>query len=668
MISAVGQLFALAWGRLQRRRALRTGAVLVASLLLCAVVIIPFSHAIGHYGFFQSVEGQSYSTLGSGLFDGKHPESSLGGFIGLSLVAIVAGILSSRAAVVGPSVVALVFWTLTLSSFLAQTRFYAYVPSFLDGQQRRMLTVFKTALLPSVAWALAQLFRHLRRPASLRPGRVLLRAGVLALLLLPLGRAVGMGVLGLRDQLRGTIPDRPSAVALKRSDSSPDAEKAIEWLTAARARDTSPIPWRLALHYAVGDYSHARFWGASYQMKIPVVDYIWISAVFLGNRPRELTEQGYKDWNVKYALRIGEGKASAPDARLTLRATFGAYKIYEYRDYDDRWVTAPPEVRISNLSWQGDDIHFDVSGAPPEGADLQLRVGFLPRWQGHQDGKRLATGPAPPHGGALPRQDQVYFHARNGRVDLDARGWMPRTIPANILGLLGLIGVAIALHTPLRRRLEERFWALFDAVRARAQALVASLDPSGESFSFRRSVAVIGLISVASLIASRRGHRALILPPIEGDGMEVSWWDGMRERRCRPQPHLGRYLCVDNGKQQAELDGWLGFDPAHDQTAEYNRQWSGIRLVAQTAGRYSLVFHEMRFPSRTLRLKVSAYGQWTISGLVDGVPIARPVKASTHEEVVLELPENAPQASRLRLYVESETPNATLVLSGAVDE
>ena len=70
------------------------------------------------------------------------------------------------------------------------------------------------------------------------------------------------------------------------------------------------------------------------------------------------------DWNVKYVIGLGIEK---PYQNLEKKFQVGRYRIWEVPDYDDRFVVPPPGVEVENVRVSGDDIFFDVSGAPEGG-------------------------------------------------------------------------------------------------------------------------------------------------------------------------------------------------------------------------------------------------------------------------------------------------------------
>src|SRR5262245_60872796 len=99
--------------------------------------------------------------------------------------------------------------------------------------------------------------------------------------------------------------------------------------------------------------------------------------VMIANRPRELSFPGFSDWNVRFA--VTEGTAP-PLPGMKERFASGAARVFEVPNYDDRFVVAQPGVDIRNVAVVGDEIRFELAGAPPEGADVQVRVAWFPRW------------------------------------------------------------------------------------------------------------------------------------------------------------------------------------------------------------------------------------------------------------------------------------------------
>ncbi|HEU4413092.1 MAG TPA: hypothetical protein VFS43_48065 [Polyangiaceae bacterium] len=642
------------------RRGLWVVAASGAGALSAAFWFVPYTKNLRELGFHYAIPGERYQSLGQGLLDGKLPTSSFTAFLGFGLIAVTCAVTSRRLAVKATALCALLFWMLALTPLLVQTRFYDYVPSFLDGQQRRMLTVLKTAAIPPLAWALARATAHLQAPGSLRPRPVLGRALVLLLLALGPGRAVAYGVSHAVAEVGRQVPVGPDGKRAQKTETDPDYDEVFAWLKQQRAEDPSPTPWRAALHWA-SHRKHAA-WTEGDRTGVPIVDFIAVSANFLGIRPREKTAAGYRDWNIRYAI---TDHGSPPWAGMVERFKKGTYHVWEVPEYDDRYVLAPPGATVSGLRFEGDSVHFTLDGMPEGGAEVQIRCAWFPRWRAAQGGAELPVLRRPPRPEAVAKQDQLVVRARNGVVTLTCDGAMPGALQGAALSALGLGLGAIVVGRRRRLRIEgalrhaaRRGEAAAAAIAARGRAAFA---PPAPRWRAPLAVAALG----AALVALHfRGTRRLRYPVLPGQGLSVAALDAEGRRRACPANWWNNTFQCPAGVTDASVEPWLGHGTVIGESGEDPPFWPAVRLSAKEAKRpIELRFHTVRFGRKAVWLEMSTWGKFTLHGSVGGVPFeARPVDGVT--SVSLDVPPGARAVGDLVLVFTPEIVNASVDLRG----
>lgn len=643
------------------RRALWVVTASGAGALSAAFWFVPYTKNLRELGFHYALPGERYQSLGLGLLDGKLPTSSFSAFLGFGLIAVVCAVASRRLAVKATALCALLFWLLALTPFLVQTRFYDYVPSFLDGQQRRMLTVLKTAAIPPLAWALARVMAHLSSPGSLRPRPVIGRAVLLLLLVLGPGRAVAYGLSTTVTSLQHQVPADANGRRAQKTETDPDYDEAFGWLKQARAEDPSPTPWRAALHWT-GHRKHAA-WTEGDRTGVPIVDFVAMSANFLGIRPREKSLQGYRDWNIRFAV---TDHATPPWPELVERFKKGPYHVWEVPEYDDRFVLVPEGARVSDLHVEGDSIRFTLEGMPEGGADVQIRSAWFPRWRAVQGGAALPVTRRLPRPEAVAKQDQIVVRAGNGVVTLTCDGPMPGAVQGTALSALGLgLGaVIVARRRRLQveralRRVAGRAAAVWRVLFARVYGAFAPPAPRW------RAPVVVAVISASLVALHFRGTRRLRYPVLPGLGLSVATTDADgRRRSCPAQWWSNTYQCPE-GVTDATVEPWLGHGVVVGDCGEDPPFWPAVRLVTKDAKRPI----ELRFKNVRLRgsvwLEASTWGKFTLYGAVGGVPFEERTMDGA-ASAWIDVPPGAKAVGDLVLIFTPEIANATIELRGGL--
>jgi len=530
------------------------------------------------------------------------------------------------------------------------------MPALVDGQPRRMLAVLKTTSLPALAWLLGLAFSHLRRPSSLSWPRVAARAVALALLLYGPGRALASGWESIGSQLIEQAPNRSDPG--RRMHTNSDYDAVVGWLKEARKHDPSPTPWRAMI--TMQDQKRHPFWAEGIDVGVPFVDLVNISSNFLTFRPREFSAEGMKDWNIRFVV---TDKPEAPFPGLVERLRSGRLGIFELPDYDDRYVIAPEGVRVTGVRLVDDEIRFDVAGAPPEGADLQIRTAWFPRWRARLvGGGDLALTSRPPRPSAKPKQDQIVVHARNGSVVVSCDGWMPRFWPGLGMSLLGAIGIVLLAAERRRERLE--CW-LAMAWRKVRTWLGAAWKRSVRAKPTLTLAAVSGLVVLLVVGAAAHGGSNLSLPAIEGlGGVDVSAGSALVSgsfERCTAEWWRGRYRCAS---VDADVDSWLGSTAPRDDTAEQAKLWPGTRVRLPRAGtKVRLHYSRLRLHGKVLRVSVAAWGKLSVVGLVGSREVfQRDYSGDSAGDIAL--PDWVPYAAGLDLDITATEPQSTLILRG----
>ncbi|MCC6644650.1 MAG: hypothetical protein IT374_03635 [Polyangiaceae bacterium] len=615
-----------------QERKSRSWYALLASVLgivLASFWVVPYTKNLRELGFRYAIPGESYKVLGAGLLRGDMPHSSFGAWIGVGVLGVFAMVTSGRVALVAGGMWALVFFLLALTPFTVQSRLVVWVPAFLDGQQRRMLTVLKCAIVPAMAYVVGHMTRHLARAGSLLPSRVVGRAILLLLVLMGPTRAVVNGFAVTNGKLVEQIPQGPRPA---RSHTDPDYLRAFDYLRQKRQADPSGTPWRTSIHW--NRMKHAA-WTEGDLTGVPVVEFIAMSAAFLGIRPREISEQGFHDWNIRYSV---TDHGTAPWAGMTKVFSSGPYVVWEVPKYDDRFVVAPAGVTIKGLALVGDEIRFDVEGAPAEGADVQVRCAWFPRWKATVAGAAVPITAVPPHAGALPKQEQIGLRVKNGHVVIACTGVMPGALRGMALSAFALAGVIALGKGARRRRLGALLTSSLDRARERLGELTARVTPA------RLAAGAAVVLLVGYVAVGRRGTRHLLAPPLEGMGLRVSLKKASGGPvSCVSALPMGAYFC-----DGASVESFLGYGPAPLQgdCGEDPPQFPSMRIHLREAGsEVRLAFDKVRAPGHKVRFVYNTWGRFDAAlwsgdkelwrGVIDG---RNETTATLPPEVPVDLP------------------------------
>jgi hypothetical protein len=600
VISTFALAIAIYVGRGDRRRALWALGASCLGLALSAVWLIPFSKGLAIFNYRVATSGASYGELGQGFLDGTLPTSSFAGFLGLTVVAAIVACFVGEIPIVGAGIASLLLVILVLTQFLVGSRFLDYVPAFLDGQPYRMLTVFKTTVVPCVAWLLQGIAQWIPAPSmSLGIGKVLRRTFLLSLILFGLGRSVAGGIDRLAVDLRAQISH--TSRGMERSNTGADYQQVFDWLKERRQQDPSPTPWRAAILFR--SYSRHATWTEGMNTGVPIVDPNQVPSNFLNIRPREISARGFNDWNVRYAITDYDGP---PFPGSTLRFGSGRFHVWEVDGFDDRYVVAPSGVTVSDIKLDGESIRMRVDGAPSEGVDLQLRTAAYPRWRARQGDRWLPVFARLPRPDSKPKQEQLVIHAGNGPVTLTCDGTLQGYWWGLFVTICAGVAIALAASSDRRRRFEELAERIWREASHRAGTINARISPQRI-----RVAAVVGLVLVvgAGVAVRIRGTRRLAPAAIEGISQLSVRWRGSdgRSRGCLPIPWVGMFLCDNDG---AVVDNWLGTTGPGDDSGEFAALWPGIRVATHDAApNVILDFGRVRLDApRGLWLQTAGWG------------------------------------------------------------
>jgi hypothetical protein len=654
VVQAGGLAIAALVGKGPRKNAVWTVGALAAGLMLAGAWLLPFTHGLTLWGYRVALSGVEYHDLGTGLFNGKAPTGNFVTFIGLGIVAVAAAAVSADMALAATAICTILFLALSLTALMVRSSVLELLPSFLEGQPRRLLTVIKTTSLPALGWLLSLAFSHLKRPSSLTAGRVAARAVVLGLLLYGPGRALFTGWIAIGDYLVEQAPDRSNPA--QRTYTSPDYDAVIAWLKKTREQDPSTTPWRAIL--SLKDQWRHPFWAEGINTGVPIVDQVNISSNFLTFRPREFSLEGMADWNIRYVI---TDRYDMPIPDLVERYRSGPLRVLESPSYDDRYIVAPDRVRVSAIKFVDDEIRFDVAGAPPEGADLQIRTAWFPRWRARLigDGELplTARGPRP---NAKPNQDQLLVHAQNGSVVVSCDGFMPGFWPGLAMSVLSAVGLVFVAARRRRERIVdwiERVAGAASRWTRRDWARRLRAKP------WRISLVIGSIVLLLAVGAAAHGGNRLALPAIEGlGGVDVSASSPSTAlKRCAAQWWRGRYHCAS---EDVDVDSWLGGMRVGDSTEETSKLWPGTRVSMQRAGtRVRLHYSRLRLRGNVLRMRFSAWGKLEVSGSVAGRQAFRLERQGDSGEDI-ELPDWVPYAAALDLDIVASDPKATIIFRG----
>jgi hypothetical protein len=355
-------------------------------------------------------------------------------------------------------------------------------------------------------------------------------------------------------------------------------------------------------------------------------------------------------------------RPETPLPQLVERLQSGSLHIFELPDYDDRYILAPEAVSVTGIRLVDDEIRFDVAGAPPEGADLQIRTAWFPRWRARlAGGGELSLTSRPPRPSARPKQDQIVVRARNGSIVVSCDGFIPWFWPGLGVSILGAAGIVLLAAERRREKLEGWFVA---AWRASTSWM---LDGWKRRVRHKPRV-VAGLLFLLVLLAvgaAARGGSHLSLPVIEGlGGVDVYASPGSASapsQKCAAEWWRGRYHCAGEG---ADVDSWLGSVAPGDSTGESGKLWPGTRISIPRAGsKVRLHYSRLQLRGKALRMRISARGALSVTGLVGTRSVFdRVYRGESYQDIVL--PDWIPYAAGLDLDVTAIDPNSVLVFRG----
>jgi len=386
-------------------------------------------------------------------------------------------------------------------------------------------------------------------------------------------RALAGGIDKLVTDLRAQVPHKTRTT--ERSHTGSDYRQVFDWLAQRRREDASPIPWRAAVLWKKA-WRHAT-WTEGMNTGVPIVDPNLIPANYFTIRPREISARGFNEWNIRFAVTDYDG---APFPSSVERFSAGRFHIWEVEPFDQRYVIAPPGVRISELHLEGESIRFRVAGAPPDGVELQLRTAAFLRWRAREDGEWLQVSARPPRPDSKPKQEQLVVRAHDGVVLLTCDG----TLPRYWLGLSVSLGAAIALVLTARRERRRKLERLLEGVRRKLTAAVSATLGRVSTRQMRWIIAGgVAVLCGAGSVVTLRGARRLFPVTLEGmSELTVRWKapDGHVES-CRPVLWTAQYVC---GVDAAVVDNWLGTTSNGDDSGEWAAQWPGTRVAIHTGG------------------------------------------------------------------------------------
>ncbi|HVY26888.1 MAG TPA: hypothetical protein VHB79_10060 [Polyangiaceae bacterium] len=620
--SCVGLLVALAASPADRRNGIWALGASALGLLIAAVWILPFSYAQKHFGYSNATQGLGLQEFGRGIVDGSAPSTSFKAWTGFAIAAMLAALFSGEAAAIAVALCALLFWLFPVYELLIEERVLSLFPTLLDGQHRRMFTVLKSAGIPACAWLAQVIMARLPRPVSLALPQVLARAFVMGLVLVGPARGLAITSAALSKELRSQTVEAPARGARQRSHTGHDYNKVFDWLDKQRKEDPSKTRWRVAITWT-REWRHAT-WAEGFINGTPIVDYINVSSNFLGTRPREVTAEGFKDWNIRFLV---TETSDAPFAGLTKRMSSGRFTVWEFDGYDDRYVVAPDGVRISNIVWRDNDIEFKVSGAPAAGALVKVRTAHYPRWVASGAASELTA--VQPHPGAKPRQEQIGVRVHNGLARISCTGPMPR----QLLGLLVSILGAGALFFVARERRRDQLVTWLAWLRLKAESV------QRRARGRRRILVIVGAVLAAALLLVLRfvtGSNELLLSPAFAPQLRVVAEAGGKSVPCQRDVQTGFYSCEPiSGVTVSSLLGTTG---RGDSTWEYAYLWPAINVDLNQGNSAHFDFPRVLAPGARLALEARVNGSARIGLVVGGVPVAPQAVPYGNHEVVFQLP------------------------------
>lgn len=268
-------------------------------------------------------------------------------------------------------------------------------------QWARMSFLFLFPASAAIAFFGERIARSTRRPipgGALDLERVAGRAIVAFLavtLVVPtLGRVIRDG----RDRLLNGKPDR---VMLEREP----FEALAKAIAARKERETTPF----RVHY-VPRYDGEHIVTLAVASGVPVVHAEYGGPIFLKNRMLNPSYEEERAWGARYVV-VSHGE-SRPKPWV-LEERIGPFDLY--RDPSNPGIVrAPPGVEVAVPVFRDDEIRLQVSGAPPEGADVRLAIAFYPRFKATQAGRTLTVMQVPALAGSTMMQ--MLVRVQNGEV------------------------------------------------------------------------------------------------------------------------------------------------------------------------------------------------------------------------------------------------------------
>ncbi|MBI2392677.1 MAG: hypothetical protein HYV09_24035 [Deltaproteobacteria bacterium] len=321
---------------------------------------------------------------------------------------------------------------------------------------------------------------HRARPrAALEVERIARRAVVVflaAMLAVPtFGRVIRDG----RDRLLSGKPDR---VILEREP----FEALAKAIAARKERETTPF----RVHY-VPRYDGEHIVTLAVASGVPVVHTEYGGPIFLKNRMVNPSYEEERAWGARFVV-VSHGDTRPKP--WVLEERIGPFDLL--RDPTNPGIVQPPPgVQVAVPVFRDDEIRLQVSGAPPEGADVRLAIAFYPRFKATQAGRTLTVMQVPALAGSTMMQ--MLVRVQNGEVVIRPSRMLTGAALGRDFSVLGAAAVVVFLlaraYPERARRLAERAGPL---VRA-AQRLRAWLA------SHERSVVPIALSALLGAIGAR---------------------------------------------------------------------------------------------------------------------------------------------------------------------
>jgi hypothetical protein len=378
----------------------------------------------------------------------------------------------------------------------------------------RLTFVFLFTASAAAAGLLESVARRKRPPPSASFSAIAPRALVAALAVLLFVPTLGRTIREGRERLLAGKPDRYFT--------EKESFDRLAWALAERRKREPPF----RVHF-VPRTDAERTLSLAVASGVPVLHTEYAGPMFLKNRMQHATAEEERAWGARYVVTSHGDKRQAP---WVLDAELGAFDLWRDPTNPGIVQTSGP-VHVDAPVFRDDEIRLQVSGAPPEGADVRLAIGFYPRFRAWMNKQPIAVRETP----SLPksRSMQMILHVTNGEVVLRPTLRLPGSSFARFVSDVGIVLLLafLAARTFPSRAAVARAWLAKRTERVRTLAYGRV-----HRHALQAACAVLAVAVVVRLVKAPPRPSTLELHSLYGNLHAVQRAD----RKAKLTTHCGR--------------------------------------------------------------------------------------------------------------------------------